>query len=616
MIFGVIGESLAQGLKDRLIDRIGPETWRSCAKIESSGAILLFQDDSSTGLKEASSVWMSGSKKQGVFLEGEIYNRKDIESQAQGKSGAERLWRLYIQRGPEFLQELNGSFVLALWNEEEQLLLLGRDKIGVREVFVHQREDGIVFGSHLREMVKITGAPSDPDFAPLMKYLAFCYNPGADTFFKGIKRLQPAHFLRWKNGVSSDEQYWNLDFVPGEKRSEAEWGEEIRERLTSSVRMRMDDDGNTGAFLSGGLDSSSIVSILHRAGAGKIATYSFRCKGESFDESGYAKIVADACDTEHTLVEYSPEDILSTRDMAALMDEPFCDVGINVGTYLLARAAEGEVLDLFTGDGGDELFAGHPVYVADRFARLFGWIPRPVLAPLFWAGRQLKDSDHKKDWKVKIKRFSESYSFAKNLGTHRWRVYYHPRDLKSLFSSDLWSEAASGSIYEDIIRFNGEARGHDDLSRSLYSDYQTVVQFYLRRMDLARRLGLRPKMPMLDPDLVAFCATIPSRLKIRGFSETKYIEKIAVEPLLPHEVVHRTDKLGHSVPLKNWMRVNATVKGFVFDLLSDETVRRRGYFDPDRVRTMVQEHLDKTRNHSHRLWALAVLELWFQTFDF
>ena len=615
MLLGVVGKSLVAGMKDHLTDRIGRHTWRSTAKIDMAGALILCDDVSSSGFAGGSGYWMSDSRKQGLFVEGEIFNLDDIESLAQRKIGGEGLWQLYKQRGPEFLELLNGDFVLALWNEEEQLFLLGRDKIGVREVFVHQREGGIVFGSHLREMVKFMGIPPEPDIQALMKYLTFCYNPGIDTFFNSIRRLRPAHFLRWKNGVSSEKQYWQIKFETGEERPEASWGEEIRERLTSAVKRRMGEDGNTGAFLSGGLDSSSVVSLLHREGAGKISTFSFRCKGESFDESPYAKIVADACDTEHTLVDYSPEDVISTREMTALMDEPFCDVGINVGTYRLAKAAEGKVVDLFTGDGGDELFAGHPVYVADRFAGLFGWIPRPVLAPFFWAGRQLKDSEKKKDWKVKIKRFSESYSYPKVLGTHRWRVYYHPRDLKSLISSDLWLETASRTIFEDVMGINEEAVGKDVLSRSLYSDYQTVVQFYLRRMDLARRLGLRPKLPMLDPDLVVFCAMIPSRLKIRGFSETKYIEKIAVEPLLPREVVHRTDKLGHSVPLKNWMRDNSTVKEFIFDLLSEETVGRRGYFDPDCVQTMIKEHMNKTKNHSHRLWALVVLELWLQSFE-
>ena len=163
-----------------------------------------------------------------------------------------------------------------------------------------------------------------------------------------------------------------------------------------------------------------------------------------------------------------------------------------------------------------------------------------------------------------------------------------------------------------MIAFNREASGRDSLSRTLYSDYQTVVQFYLWRMGMARRMGLRPRFPMLDPDLVDFCATLPSELKIRGLSDTKVIEKAVAEPLLPHEVVFRKDKLGHSIPLKNWMRENRDVREMMDDLLSPERVNKRGWFIFDRVDRMRREHDSKRANHSHRLWALMILELWMQ----
>ncbi len=390
------------------------------------------------------------------------------------------------------------------------------------------------------------------------------------------------------------------------------WGELIRDALDKAVRIRQGSE-STGAFLSGGLDSSSVVSLLNRHGVTGLSTYSFRCRGESFDESHYAKIVAETCGTNHQLIEYGPEDVLLAESMVPLMDEPFSDVGINVGSYLLARAAGGETRLLFTGDGGDELFAGHPVYMADKMSRLFRFLPSFVLGPLFQFGNRLPDSDQKKDWKVKLKRFSESYTaFPESLGTQRWRIYYTVETLKSLLHPDLTASLDMEAIFEPMIQFNKEAGGPDPLSRSLHADYQTVVQFYLRRMEMPRAFGLSPRFPMLDPEIVELCARIPSRFKIRGWEDTKYIEKVAVEPLLPREIVYRKDKLGHSIPLKNWMREPGKTGRFIQETLFDSLLKKRTFFNAEYIRTLWDEHQAKTCNHSHRLWALTVLELWMR----
>jgi asparagine synthase (glutamine-hydrolysing) len=351
---------------------------------------------------------------------------------------------------------------------------------------------------------------------------------------------------------------------------------------------------------------------LSQISSSPLRTFSFRCKGESFDESHYAKIVADAFGTRHTLVEYGPEDLRLLDEMVQHMDEPFCDAGINIATFLLARSASGQVDDLFTGDGGDELFAGHPVYAADRAARMFRAVPGFLRNPLFALGRRLSDSERKKDWKVKVKRFSASYAFPDALGTHRWRAYYRPQDLKALFVAGIWEERFADACFEDVVGFNREVDSPESLARSLYTDYWTVVHFYLRRMGLTRPFGLRPKFPLLDPELVAFCAGIPSRFKMRGMDNMKIIEKRAVQSLLPEAIVFRKDKLGHSIPMKNWMRDDSGVRDFMEDVLSDASIKRRGLFRPERIRAMIREHRERRENHAHRLWTLMVVERWMQ----
>jgi asparagine synthase (glutamine-hydrolysing) len=191
-------------------------------------------------------------------------------------------------------------------------------------------------------------------------------------------------------------------------------------------------------------------------------------------------------------------------------------------------------------------------------------------------------------------------------------VYYNAAELSRLIVPELWKQCRPDTLFEDAIRFNRDGASFDPLSRSLYSDYKTVVQYYLRRMGLAASQGMKPKFPMLDADVASYCAAIPSRYKIRGMSDTKYIERIAVEPLLPHEIVFRKDKLGHSIPLKNWLRDHEKVRGFMMDRLSKKRIESRGLFRPAFIQTMIEQHLSRRCNHSHRLWALMILDMWLE----
>ncbi|MFO7888926.1 MAG: asparagine synthase-related protein [bacterium] len=603
MIFGIVGNSLQEKYKDKINDVYAEEDYSISSIKFSEINIYYFSERSKTNIKKFI------QKDNGMIINGDIYKCKGAKNTPQG------IWDVYQKQGIPFLETLNGSFILMLYDAKNKQTVLASDKMNTRSLFYSFEENGLVFSSDLKFLSRFLKRAVSIEPLVLMKYVTFCYNPGSQTFFQGIKRLLPAHFLIWKRGSGSVKKYWSLSFSNQTEESKKEIGENIREKLTEAVRIRINKKEKIGAFLSGGLDSSSIVSLLSSNSKQDISTYSFRCKGKSYDESVYARIVAENFNTQFNLLEYSPEDVLKAEKMVESMDEPFCDVGINIATYLLSEYAAGKVSGLFTGDGGDELFAGHPVYIADKVNRMFGWIPDFILNPIFTVGRSLEDSEKKKDLRVKFKRFSESYRYPASLGTHRWRVYYNPSDLKQLLVRGWWNGENPEDIFNDVIQFNNQTDGKDMLSRSLASDYQTVVQFYNRRLSLARSFGLHPKMPMLDPDLASYCATIPSSLKIKGFSDVKYIEKIAVEPLLPREIVYRKDKLGHSIPLKNWLIENSTVKEFVYDLISETTLRSRNYFNPDYVNTMKENHLRREHNNSHRLWALAILELWLRSLE-
>jgi len=603
-LFGIVGKELISTCQSQFRDRNLQLHYQS----ESADCILL--EDKEHASKAPVSVFVTPSKDSAVMVRGEIFNLEALGCNNELHC-AEAVWNLYQTHGDQLFNLLNGAFVLVIWNSQLKELRIIRDKLGILQCFYGTSDKGIIFSSNPAAVQQAISSSKTVDITALIQYLLYCYNPGIPSLYAGVDRLPPAHRLHWNPGTVFTHKYWDVRFEPDHSRSVEEWGDVIRGALDEAVRIRR-ESRRTGAFLSGGLDSSTVVSFLHRQGVEALSAFSFRCRGESFDESHYAKIVADAVHANHQVIEYTAEDILKAGSMVALMDEPFSDVGINIATYLLSKAAERKTELLFTGDGGDELFAGHPVYMADKMGALFRWIPLPIRNSFFALGRRLPDSEQKKDWKVKLKRFSESYMYPHSLGTQRWRIYYQKETLADLLHPDFLHAVPADRIFDPMIRFNRETNGPDALSRSLHADYQTVVQFYLRRMEMPRYFGLSPRFPMLDPDVVQLCARIPSNLKIRGWGDTKYIEKAVVNPLLPYEIVHRKDKLGHSIPLKNWIRDHEGTKAFMLDLISGSMLKKRGLFNPEFIQKMWDEHQNRIRNHSHRLWALAVLELWIQ----
>lgn len=581
----------------------------SCGKSAKALKKIEVKHQKQIGLWASDSAQLWSSEDGFLLFDGVLYDAPDSVHTA---APAQDLWQGMSGEGSAFLSRLNGDFTVLYWHAGTQESIAAIDKMGVGRLFYRPMDDALVVGSHLMPVAAFGKGKPEIHRDALLKYLLFNYNPGESTFFDGVSRLRQGHALIKNRENWATRAYWRLHFSPDTAMTEGQAAELIRDGLSKAVKQRMVSMRKPGAFLSGGLDSSSVVSLLSRHGAEHLSTFSFRCRGESFDESPFARMVAESVGADMQLVEYGAQEALLAREMVGFMEEPFSDVGINVATYLLAKNAAGKVGALFTGDGGDELFAGHPVYTADNAAKITDRLPRPLLWPLLGLGAILPDSDKKKDWRVKIKRFAESSAYPAALGTHRWRVYYTPKTLKKLIDPAWLEGLEPDDLLADLIAYNREGEGADSLSRSLYSDYQTAVQFYMRRMDMARGLGLSPRFPMLDADLSALCARVPSHLKIRGMSDTKYIERIAVEPLLPHDVVHRKDKLGHSIPMKNWMRDNETVIAFMRETLLDGSLSGRGWFNMQRVEAMIAEHQARKTNHSHRIWSLMVLELWLR----
>jgi asparagine synthase (glutamine-hydrolysing) len=448
------------------------------------------------------------------------------------------------------------------------------------------------------------------DETTIARFLCFNFNPGHSTFWRGVRKFPPGHYAEITNGDFRLARYWRLSFADQLIEDENTIADLLRESMQSAITIRGHGIESPGVFVSGGLDSSTVLGVLAQHSDNPVKTFSYRCRGQGFDESHYARLMAQNVGSEHAEVEYLPEHVNLMVDLVGEMSEPFCDIGINIATALLGREAAKKTNYVFTGDGGDELFGGHPIYEADKVARYTDLLPTTIARSIGKVLTRLPDSDKKKTLAVKLKRFGESLRFPRELRTNRWRLYYMPEDLARLLSEDVMAAVSEEQLFSDITDTYNEADTLDPLAQTLYSDYFTVADFYLRRNDLNRSLGLETRYPFFDVKLIELCARVPSRLKIKGWFDTKYIMKKAIEPWLPTEIVYRKDKLGHSIPLKNWIRDNPYVHEFVGDLLSKDRLGRRGLVDPEYVRKMWDDHMTLKVNNSHRLWSLAVLELW------
>ena len=553
-----------------------------------------------------------------VTFQGRVYNADAAAPSVRAEKPIDRakfgeqLMHLYRQDRQNFLEDVNGQFAFVIWDGQKRELLLGRDRLGIEDLFYAVYGDRIVFASSLRALLQSRLVMRATNPQAIVRYLLFCYNPSDDTLIQNVHRVPAAHVLSWNGGPVRSKRYWRLSFAQADMRGEAEIHEELLELIRDSIRLRLQGDGVPGVLLSGGTDSSAIVSIASTMLPDSLRTFSFRCAQGSYDESQYARFVARHYGTEHTEIPYGSADLPLISQAVEWMDEPFCDVGIEIGTYVLGRGAEGRASYVLSGEGGDELFAGHPVYVADKFTGLPDRMPDGLVKPVARLLQRIPDSHHKQNFQVKLKRFAYGLLFPSSLMSHRWRVYYTAQELSKLCTADFLADCDLPGMFDSVLEYNKEADGPDKLSRSLHSDFKTLVSFYLRRVGLLRAFGVESRLPLLDHRLVEYSARIPSRLKLHGLSETKYIYKKALERVLPRKILYDRPKLGHSVPLKNWLRQDDAVKEWLRDVFAGATFRERGIFRVDRVERLLDEHLSKAHNHSHRLWALVVLESWLQ----
>jgi asparagine synthase (glutamine-hydrolysing) len=552
-----------------------------------------------------------------VVQNGEIYNYRQIraELERQGhifktQSDTEIIVHAYEEYGDDCVERFNGMFAIAVWDSRRQRLFLARDRLGIKPLFYWVDHGKLVFASELKAVIAYPEVPRQIDLTALDQFLSLEYIPGPRTIFKNIHKLQPGHTLVFEQELLQLSQYWDVPYNPiidDEQTCTARLAELIEE----AVRNHLVSDVPLGAFLSGGIDSSTVVGLMSRHTTEPVQTFSIGFEEDSYNELPYAQAVAEHFGTNHRFEVLNPDIASLAEKLIKHQDEPFTDTSI-FPTFLVSQLASNSVKVILSGDGGDELFAGYDTYLAERLSRYYKWLPDPLRKNILPSLTSLlPPQPSKKGFINKVKRLVEGGAQDPSLQHARWMIFMSEDEKARLFQSDLRAAlngSSTSSFFEGIFR---KAAQFDPLAQQQYVDVKTyLVDDILTKVDrMSMAVSIEARVPLLDHQIVEFALNLPPQFKMSGM-RTKVILRKAVEHLLPEQVLTKP-KQGFSIPMKHWLR--ASLKPMMLDLLSDESIRRRGFFNPPMVSGWIQEHLEGRVNHSHRLWSLMVFELWQQT---
>jgi len=546
-----------------------------------------------------------------VVLNGEIYNYRELRADlvARGhrfatNADTEVIVHLYEDLGARCVEKLNGMFAFALWDEKDRRLLLARDRFGKKPLYYADLGDALLFGSELKALLQHPRCPRELDFASLSRYLALEYVPTPRAIFEGVSKLPGGHYLLWHDGQCSVEQYWDLSFGGADTpRRDEEYVEEFRYRFREAVRRRLMSDVPLGAFLSGGIDSSSVVAMMAEAlPAGGVKTFSIGFEESSFDESSHARRVAAHFGTDHYEEVFTPgfmADVLPT--VADVLDEPFADPSI-LPTYLLSRFTREHVTVALGGDGADELLAGYPTFQADRAASLY-LVPRllneRVVIPL---ADRLPVSTKNFSLDFKLKRFLRGASSPASERHPTWLGSFTESEQKTLLMR------APSDPFEEQRRLFAAAPTKDRIERLIYLYAKTYLEDdILVKVDRASMAcSLEVRAPFLDVGLVELLGSVPPRLKLHRLG-TKQLLKRAMAGVLPPGISSRPKK-GFGIPVAEWLK--GALREALQDELSPGRIRTQGIFEPAVVERLISEHMSGRRDHRKPLWTLFVFQLW------
>jgi asparagine synthase (glutamine-hydrolysing) len=540
-----------------------------------------------------------------VVQNGELYNYRELRTgleraghRFRTQGDTEVLVHLYEEHGLDFARRLRGMFSIALWDAPRRRLVLVRDRFGIKPLYYRATTGELEFASELRALPR-----GEIDLDALEAFLAFNSIPAPLTIFRETRKLPPGHLLVWESGASRIERFARpAPAAAGELRGgdEAELIEELRARLRDSVRAHLVSDVPVGVLLSGGIDSSALAALAADESSGRLRTFSIGFEERSFDELADARLVAERYGTVHRELVLRPDAALLLPALAEAFDEPFADSSA-LPTYLVSQLAAEDVKVALSGEGGDELFGGYYTYVADLLALRAGGVAR-VARPLV---ERLPSSSARASFDYKAKRFVRAVHMPPLERHHAWKEIFSPEARAEL------TGRRNGFDPVDLYRTRfAETEGADLLARLQDVDLGLyLVDDLLVKTDRASMAhSLEARVPYLDPVVTNLALALPTRHRVRGFRKKVLLRK-AVAPLLPNQIV-RGKKRGFSIPAAAWLR--GELEPFARETLAPETLRRQGFFRPEAVTRVLDDHVAGKDDLSRQLWGLLAFTLWHE----
>jgi asparagine synthase (glutamine-hydrolysing) len=549
---------------------------------------------------------------------GEIYNYRDLRRELENgghrfatRSDTEVLVHLYEEHGLHFVRRLRGMFAIALWDSAKRRLVLARDPFGIKPLYYRVQRDFLSFASELKALLVQPGISREIDLDALEAFLAFSFVPAPLSIFREVRKLEPGSLLIWNQQAGVDiriERYAKPMPVPADRvrsENEAILADELRSRLRESVRAHLIADVPVGVLLSGGLDSATLAALAAEESAERISTFTIGFEEQGFDERKLARLVARRFDTDHQELVLRPEAAELLPELSATFDEPFADASA-IPTYFVSRLAGGHVKVALSGEGGDEFFGGYNYYVGHLLAprlRPIAGLLRPFIERLPVSSGQASTME----WRAK--RFISGIELSPLERHYAWKTVFSPEERAAIIEPDR--RGTSDPVTLLRLRHT-ESEDAEELARLMDLDLSVfLVDDMLVKTDRASMAhSLEVRVPLLDRSVAELALALPSRMNVRGLRKKRLLRR-AAEPLVPAEIL-QGNKRGFSIPLAAWLQRD--LEPLTREVLSQENVRRQGFFRPEAVAGLISDHAAGRADQSRKIWALLVFSVWAERY--
>jgi len=557
-----------------------------------------------------------------TVFNGEIYNYEQLRNNLikigislKTKSDTETIVYLYQQYGDEFVNYLRGMFAIAIWDKKKKRLVLARDRMGIKPLYYYYNNGKLIFSSEIKSILCSPDVSKELDFIALHHYLTFGYIPAPLSIFKNIYKVLPGHLLIYEDQTIHSKKYWDIrnnDINNDDFDNQKEIEQKLIELIEESIRLHMISDVPVGAFLSGGLDSGSIVALASKLSKRPIKTFSIGFDDDYLNELDNARLLAKMYKTDHSEFIVGPTDIDVLEDIMYYYDEPFADSSA-IPTYFVSKFASNYVKVALSGDGGDEIFAGYGNYKADKIGQVLNKLPislnNKFIQSIFnW----LPASNNLLDFNNQIKKIAKISSLEPEIGHVYWLSIFNEDAKKQLYLSDEFNKLNTIDSLKLYRNYFQHFKDGDFINTCINVDIKTVLpDDYLTKVDRASMANsIEVRVPFLDHKLVEFSTAIPSKMKLKGLTTKKLLKNIMKNEL--PEKVRLGRKKGFSIPLNRWFRQDFNV--LTDEYLSTSRLNKMGYFNSSFIENQIKEHSCGIKDNSKILWTLVAFEIWHKQY--